>query len=157
MKRIASIMTALVLGSAFAGGCSDDESSASTQNNGGGGSGGQGADGGGGSAGGQAGEGGTAGQGGDGGGGMGASTECQECVADLYTNEPTCAATIQPCDDDADCNAWKDCNEACFADDDTVACYDTCDTMYPHDEMLSDPLLECTCDGCGTLCVASCT
>jgi hypothetical protein len=146
-------------------GCSDDESAAATSTStsnggaGGGGAGGQGGSVGGGGDAGEGGDGGSGGQAGGGGegGGMGASQACQECLADLYTNDPSCAATIPTCDGDRDCNAWKDCNEACFAANDTVACYDACDQMHPHDNDLSDPLLECTCDGCGTLCVNACT
>ena len=58
---------------------------------------------------------------------------------------------------DPGCDAWKNCNENCFNENDTVACYDGCDQSFPHNEALSETLLECTCDACGNLCVAACT
>jgi hypothetical protein len=94
--------------------------------------------------------------GGEGGMTMGASAQCQACVADVYTNNPACAANTQICDADPMCNAWKDCNEACFNENDTVACYDACDVNFPHDTDLSQPLLDCTCDACAAMCPNAC-
>jgi hypothetical protein len=79
------------------------------------------------------------------------------CVADLYSSNAQCAANIQTCDNDSACNDWKDCSEDCFNDNDTVACYAACEQNFPHDTALSDPLMMCTCNACGTLCVASCS
>jgi hypothetical protein len=156
-------------------GCSDDEDGDTTASGGTGGAGaagGSGGNAGGGNAGGAGASGGTGGAGaaggastggaggdtgsGGAGGGMGASQACNDCVADVYTNDRACAANIAPCDDDPACDAWKDCNEGCFATDDSPGCYDGCDARYPHDETLSDPLLACTCAACGALCVNAC-
>lgn len=149
-------------------GCGDDETGSASNGgsgagaSGGGGAGaagGNGASGGAGASGGQGGagaDGGSGGSGGSGGTSMGASAECQECVENLYTTDLECSANIQVCDDDPACNAWKDCNELCFQEDDTVACYAACDTRHPHDEAFSEPLLTCTCDACDAVCPASC-
>jgi hypothetical protein len=88
---------------------------------------------------------------------MGATQQCQECVALLYSNDQDCAATIQTCDNDPACNDWKNCNEDCFNDNDTPACYAACDDGYPHDTALSAPLMDCTCDACEAVCPASCS
>lgn len=164
MKTKLGFVTGACVALMMAAGCGDDD----TGSGGSGGDGGSLADGGGG-AGGTGGSGGsgtgtgtgtgTGGAGGDGAGGamtMGASAECQACVADLYTNDPACAANVQTCDDDPGCDAWKNCNEDCFNENDTVACYQACDAQFPHDTDLSEPLLTCTCDACGDLCQASC-
>ena len=88
---------------------------------------------------------------------MGASQECQECVALLYSNDTRCQAAVQACDSNPGCDAWKNCNEACFNENDTVACYDACDQNFPHDTALSGALLGCTCGTCGNVCTAACT
>lgn len=87
---------------------------------------------------------------------MGATPACQDCVAMEYSTNATCMAAVQACDGDAACDAWKNCNEDCFNEDDREACYAACDTSFPHDTSLSQPLLDCTCDACATDCVASC-
>lgn len=88
---------------------------------------------------------------------MGASMACQQCVGQLYGSDPACMNTIQNCDADPGCDAWKNCNEDCFNEDDSVACYAACEESFPHDTSLSQPLLDCTCNACDSLCVASCT
>ncbi len=87
---------------------------------------------------------------------MGASTVCQACVADEYSNDAQCAMNIQTCDGDTACNDWKNCNEDCFNEDDTVACYTVCDETFPHDTTLSQPLLDCSCGACAGVCPATC-
>lgn len=98
----------------------------------------------------------TGGAGGSGGGSMGASQACQTCVAQVYSGDAMCAAAVQACDNDTACNDWKNCSESCFNDDDTVACYAACDQSYPHDTALSQPLIDCTCQSCATVCPATC-
>jgi len=160
-----ALITSLALASGCNGNTTNSGGAGGGGNGGAAGSAGSGGDAGTGGLGGAGGAGGAGGTGGSAGGGMGggggmqgmpASMECQMCVAAVYTNDPNCAAAIQDCDADTDCNAWKDCNEACFNGDDVVACYDACDTNFPHDPQLSQPLLDCTCDACDALCVASC-
>jgi hypothetical protein len=159
------LVSAAVLTAGVLAGCGDDDSTNTSTTGGAGAEGGGGAGaaaggvggtgnvggasgGAGGSAGGAGGEGGSA--------TMGASQACQMCVADLYSTDPTCAANVQTCDADPACNAWKDCSENCFNEDDTPACYEACDQGFPHDDALSAPLLACTCTACEAVCPASC-
>lgn len=134
----------LALASLCAMGCGDEVTS--TGSGGGDGSGGSAATGGGNNT--------------SGGGGqsesMGATTVCEACVADVYSNDAACAMNIQTCDGDVACNDWKNCNEDCFNENDTVACYAACDEMFPHDETLSQPLLDCSCGACAGVCEATC-
>jgi hypothetical protein len=94
----------------------------------------------------------------DAGGGdtMGATAACQACVADVYSNDAQCQAAVQACDADVACNDWKNCSEGCFNENDTVACYGACQQSFPHDTVLSDALLICTCSACANTCAASC-
>jgi hypothetical protein len=151
------IITSLVAWVAV--GCSDDETTATVAGAGGGtttsaGTGGDATGGNGGNATSNGGSGGNA-TGGEG-GGMGATQACQECFATVFVAGSSCVDAVEACDADTDCDAWKNCSEACFNDDDTVACYDACDANHPHDTSLSDPLWTCLCDTCSAQCVAAC-
>jgi hypothetical protein len=152
------IITGLVAWAAV--GCSDDETIATGAGPGGGtststGSGGDASGGNGGTATSAGGSGGDA-TGGEGGGGMGATQACKECFATVFVAGSSCVDAVEDCDADAACDAWKNCGEDCFNDDDTVACYDACDANHPHDTALSDPLWTCLCDTCSAQCVAAC-
>ncbi len=156
--RGAAFVLTLCLLPCVAGGCDDEVTSSGTHGTGGGaGVGGSTTSNGPGAG---AGGGGAQGVGGQGVGGsqtMGASEACMACVAGVYGEDADCMATIQACDADPGCDAWKNCNEACFTSDDRPGCYDACDQEFPHDGSLSAPLLACTCDSCAELCVASCS
>lgn len=88
---------------------------------------------------------------------MGATAACQTCVENLYGSDAQCQANIQTCDGDPACDAWKNCSEGCFNENDAVACYAGCESDFPHDTTLSAPLIACTCDSCSDVCVATCT
>jgi len=75
---------------------------------------------------------------------------CTTCVGQ------SCLQQAAPCAQDATCQKWLGCAQACNnGSPPTASCFQACDAMYASASTLFNPVYTCTCTSCGTQCSAS--
>lgn len=84
---------------------------------------------------------------------------CNTCLRNATGGVKACAKTSLACLDDADCNDFAICVDACASVGDvgpTKACRDKCATDHPKAPAVYEPAIACGCQTCGSLCGTTC-
>lgn len=84
---------------------------------------------------------------------------CNSCLRIVNGGNRECAPLNRACLDDADCNAFAMCVDACASTGNvgpTPQCRSSCTAAHPKAPALYDPTIACGCQACAVLCGDTC-